>query len=39
MAFSVLGLRAKGETEIRNAECVETSYPDFYDVLGRLGNG
>ena len=39
MAFSVLGLRAKGETEISNAECVETSYPDFYEVLGKLGNG
>ena len=39
MAFSVLGLRAKGETEITNAECVQVSYPDFYKILSELGNG
>jgi 3-phosphoshikimate 1-carboxyvinyltransferase len=29
MAFAIAGLFAKGETVIRNTECVNTSYPGF----------
>lgn len=38
MAFSVASLVAEGETEIRNAECVSVSYPDFYRDLNRLSS-
>jgi 3-phosphoshikimate 1-carboxyvinyltransferase len=37
MACAIAGLRAKGKTEIREAECVNKSYPDFYKDLQRLG--
>lgn len=36
MAFAIAGLRAKGETVIRGAECIETSYPGFSDELSQL---
>lgn len=36
MTFAVLGLCADGETEITGAECVNISYPDFYNDLERL---
>lgn len=36
MAFSIAALMAEGETEILGAECVEISYPDFYQVLRKL---
>ncbi|MDF1755923.1 MAG: 3-phosphoshikimate 1-carboxyvinyltransferase [Verrucomicrobiales bacterium] len=36
MAFAIAGLRAKGETVIRGAECIETSYPGFADELSQL---
>ena len=29
MAFAIAGLFAKGETVIRNTDCVNTSYPGF----------
>lgn len=38
MAFSVASLVAEGKTEIRNAECVSVSYPDFYRDLNRLSS-
>ncbi|MFC1946634.1 3-phosphoshikimate 1-carboxyvinyltransferase [Chloroflexota bacterium] len=36
MAFSLLGLRA-GAIEIENAECVSKTYPEFWDILKRIG--
>jgi 3-phosphoshikimate 1-carboxyvinyltransferase len=33
MAFAVAGLFAEGETVITGTDCVNTSYPGFYDVL------
>jgi len=36
MAFAVAGLFAKGETEITGAECVNISYPGFFDALEEI---
>lgn len=36
MTFAVTALCADGETEILGAECVNISYPRFYEDLGRL---
>ena len=36
MSFAVASLIADGETEITNAECVNISYPAFYEDLFRL---
>lgn len=36
MAFAIAGLRAKGETIIKGAECIDTSYPGFVDELNQL---
>lgn len=36
MAFAIAALAAKGETEIIDAECVNVSFPDFFDVIARL---
>lgn len=36
MTFAVLGLCAEGETEILGAECVNISYPRFYEDLEKL---
>lgn len=36
MSFAVAALAAHGETEIRNASCVDISYPSFYKDLARL---
>lgn len=33
MAFSVAALIAEGETEIKDAECVAVSFPEFFDLL------
>lgn len=33
MAFSVAALIAEGETEIKDAECVGVSFPEFFDLL------
>lgn len=33
MAFSIAALIAEGETTIENAECVDVSFPTFYDIL------
>ena len=37
MTFAVLGIMAEGETVIRDAGCVEKSYPGFWDDLEALG--
>lgn len=36
MALAVAGLIADGKTEIDGAECVDISYPDFFDDLENL---
>ena len=36
MALAVAGLLADGETEIEGADCVEISYPDFFEQLESL---
>jgi 3-phosphoshikimate 1-carboxyvinyltransferase len=36
MTFAVAGLCAEGETEIKGAECINISYPGFYQDLERL---
>jgi 3-phosphoshikimate 1-carboxyvinyltransferase len=37
MAFGVLGLAARGETRIFDADCVSKSYPGFWEDLEALG--
>ncbi len=37
MACAVAALGAKGETKIQNSECVNKSYPRFFDDLRSLG--
>jgi len=36
MAFAIAGLFAEGETTIKGAECIETSYPGFIRELEQL---
>lgn len=36
MAFAVAGLVADGETIIKNSQCVEISYPGFFETLKKL---
>ena len=36
MSFAIAGLNAEGDTEIAGADCVNISYPDFYQDLQRL---
>ena len=36
MAFAIAGLLAEGETEILNPECVDISYPGFFETLERI---
>lgn len=36
MAFAIAGLFAEGETIITNTECVNTSYPGFYQALENI---
>lgn len=38
MTFAVAALAADGETDIRDADCVRISYPDFYNDLNGLQN-
>lgn len=33
MAFSIAALLAEGKTTIQNAECIDISFPQFYDIL------
>ena len=35
MSFALLGLRTKG-IKIKNPECVEKTFPDFFERLGKL---
>ncbi|MBN1352682.1 3-phosphoshikimate 1-carboxyvinyltransferase [candidate division KSB1 bacterium] len=36
MAFAIAGLLAEGETEIRNIDCVDISFPGFFHQLEEL---
>ena len=36
MTFSIAGINADGETVIEDAQCVDVSYPTFYDTLKQL---
>ena len=36
MSFAIAALAAEGETEIIDGECVNISYPSFYQDLERL---
>lgn len=36
MAFAVAGLVAHGTTVIRNSDCVDISFPGFFEVLDRI---
>lgn len=36
MSVAIAGLRAQGETEIVDADCVSVSYPGFFEVLDEL---
>ena len=36
MTFAIAALAAEGETEIKDADCVDISYPEFYRELERL---
>ena len=38
MAFAVASLNASGETTFDHPECVNISYPDFYETLSSLAN-
>ncbi len=38
MAFAIAGLVAEGETLIKNTDCVDTSFPGFFDKLESLRN-
>lgn len=37
LSLAIAGLVAKGETVINDAECVAVSFPDFHQVLRKLG--
>ena len=39
MSFAVAGLIASGPTVIKDAECVEISYPGFWDDFDRFASG
>ncbi len=36
MSFAVAAMNVEGETEILGSECVDISYPDFYEDMRRL---
>ena len=36
MAFAVAGLAAQGETVIEDSQCVDVSYPEFFEKLEQL---
>jgi len=37
MSIIVAGMIAKGETVVEDVECVRTSFPAFFELLGKLG--
>jgi 3-phosphoshikimate 1-carboxyvinyltransferase len=39
MSFAIAALIAKGQSVIKDAECVEVSYPGFWNDFDRMVNG
>lgn len=37
MAFTIAALRAQGETTITDAQSIQKSYPDFFQIITQLG--
>lgn len=37
MALTIAGLIAKGETQIQQADCIEKTFPDFFQCMRQLG--
>lgn len=37
MSFAVAGLIAKGDMIIEDTECIDTSFPNFFDILRSIG--
>ena len=38
MAFAIAGLVADSETRIHNSQCVDVSYPEFFETLHKIRN-
>ena len=38
MAFAIAGLAADGKTRIHNSQCVDVSYPVFFETLHEIRN-
>ena len=38
MAFSIAGLAAEGETVIEDSQCVDVSYPEFFETMETICN-
>ena len=36
MSFAIAGLSAEGETQIHNSQCVDVSYPTFWETIESL---
>ena len=36
MAFAIAGLAADGITTIKDSQCVDVSYPDFFETLKKM---
>jgi 3-phosphoshikimate 1-carboxyvinyltransferase len=36
MSFAIAAMNSDGDTEIKGAECVNISYPEFYEALNKL---
>ncbi len=36
MSLAIAGLIAKGETDIFNTECINTSFPEFFNVINQI---
>ena len=37
MAFIMAGMAARGETVVKDVDCIDTSFPNFFELLGSLG--
>lgn len=38
MSLSILALKASGKTEIENSDCVDISFPNFYNILDQISS-
>ena len=39
MSLIIAGLVAEGATVVRDVECIKTSFPNFFELLGQIGAG